>query len=60
MLQLVFRQEAFINNDGSLDMNNLNNTLDDMIKIENECTKFVVDTKAITDYGWDNNEGCSP
>lgn len=52
-IQLVIRQEAFLNNDGSLDMDRFNKILDDMFKIENECIKFIVDTKAITDSRWD-------
>lgn len=51
MNALLIGQESFLSEDGTLDK--FNHVLDDMFKVETDCTRFVIDTKAITDLGWE-------
>lgn len=53
MGQIMINKEAFLGSDGSLYLYGCNNIIDNLIKVETNCIKFVSDIKGINDSRWD-------
>lgn len=53
MDHLAIKQDAFLKDDNALDLDRCNNIIDSPFKIENDCIRFVVEAKNITDSTWE-------